>query len=153
MNTTVETQTQQQRLLSYRLCRKRRDTGEYSLRELSRRMRYPASPSTLHRALQGETLPAWPVIESLLVDGFGVATQTVRTEWLPLWVAAKDAQDPIATPAELSAADTNRLAAATPTTCSECGLPVADPGQHSEFHERYVPVTDTATRSPQLRLA
>lgn len=80
---------------AYRLRRARRDTGELSLRELARRMSFRGSASTLQRAFAGSTLPAWPIVEALLTNGFNIPAQIVRDEWLPAWVAVKDLEDPL----------------------------------------------------------
>src|SRR5690349_12017480 len=78
-----------------RLRRARRNAGDLSLRELVRRMNGRASASTLHRAFEGMKLPAWPVVERLLIDGCGLTPDEVRTDWLPTWVAVKDLIDPL----------------------------------------------------------
>ena len=88
------------KLFAFKLCRARRDAGQLSLRELAARIELShnrgwGSSSTLQRAFAGNALPSWPVVEALLVDGFGLAPETVRSEWLPQWVAVKDLEDPL----------------------------------------------------------
>lgn len=83
---------------AFRLRRARRDAGELSLRELAQRMKFRGSASTLQRAFAGNVLPAWPLVEALLESGCGVPAETVRSEWLPCWVAAKDVVDPLDEP-------------------------------------------------------
>lgn len=85
-----------------RLRRAHRQAGEPSLRVLVARMQafdarfsYHTSASTLHRAFRGERLPAWLLVQALLVDGLGLPADTVHTEWLPGWIAIRDRQAPI----------------------------------------------------------
>lgn len=162
MDTSVDASDQLQPAAAFarKLRRARRQHGDLPYRELAARTRF-VSASTLHRAMQGTKLPTWPVVEHLLVGGFGLAADTVREEWLPLWVAAKDAMDPIDEPGESSSgsseAGDDKLAVETPTACPECGLPVAAVAIHARFHEQHTlagaPAGSSTTKRRRLRLA
>ncbi|SDD44298.1 helix-turn-helix domain-containing protein [Actinokineospora iranica] len=122
---------------AYQLRRARRDAGDLPLRQLVRRMGHSTSFSTLHRAFEGKTLPSWAVAEALLVQGCRLSEDTVRGEWLPRWVAVKDLIDPLEPPAG-GRADASVVA--PPSACPDCGLLVADPDTHREFHAKHIPV-------------
>ncbi|MBW4719416.1 helix-turn-helix domain-containing protein [Saccharothrix obliqua] len=111
--------------LGYRLRRARRDAGELSLRDLSRRTNHAASPSTVQRALSGKVLPAWRVVDALLRLGFGIDKQTVDTEWRPLWVAAKDLVDPLDPPVRPVDPDTRAGSAVVHITTARAHLRTA----------------------------
>lgn len=92
---------------AYRLRRARRDAGELSLRDLAQRIEFRGSPSTLQRAFAGNVLPSWPVVQALLIRGFDLDKEVVRSEWLPRWVAVKDLEDPLDPPFLADEGDTN----------------------------------------------
>ncbi len=90
------------REFAVRLRRARRGVGEPSLRKMASLMgglksRYKCQPSAsrLHRAFEGERLPAWEVVQSLLANVMNMSDDTIQGEWLPRWVQVRDMVDPI----------------------------------------------------------
>ncbi|MCO1575842.1 hypothetical protein M8C13_08740 [Crossiella sp. SN42] len=86
--------------LAFQLCQLRREKGEPSLRALCKTMPcvVPDSASTLHRVFAGRTLPKWPVLEALLLHGFGVSAEEVEGTWKARWVEVKNLVDPLVPP-------------------------------------------------------
>ncbi|MEU3646433.1 helix-turn-helix transcriptional regulator [Lentzea sp. NPDC034063] len=90
-------------VFAFHLRRARRDAGDLSLRQLADRIGRSASrgwgsSSTLQRAFAGRSLPSWPVVEALLVDGFGIDHERVHQEWRRRWVEVKDLVEPLDPP-------------------------------------------------------
>jgi hypothetical protein len=100
----------------------------------------PVSATTLSRILGGKSVPRWNVLV-LLLQVFGVADQTIKTEWRDHWLAAKTGRvekprpqmelTPAAGPASFPEggypSSANKPAQGRDSTgCMTCGAVIAD---------------------------
>lgn len=118
----------------------RRHAGNPSYETLDRRSGGGLPRSTLNRALNGDKVPSWRVIE-LFLQVCGVSGDDINS-WRDRWAEVMNLFDPLPTPTSGDNNTHNEPA----RECPDCGALIANTARHAEWHDNFVPKqTDTST--------
>jgi hypothetical protein len=122
------------------LKRVHRQAGEPSYKTMMKSSKN-LSAATLSRLLSGKHNPSWPVVEGFLT-ACGVS-QEERSAWLKRWGMLRDIVAPIGEHQTGNQVPDGFVRPPADAGCPRCGLMVANPVLHEEWHTQWVPATDS----------